>query len=108
GGGVAGAERTESLRAEMRARLEAPAGPRAVVPAGIRGGSAGGPAGTASTTHLAACDASGLAVNITHSLGGGFGSGVVVRGTGIALNNALHWTSSDPAHPHVLRPGKRP
>jgi gamma-glutamyltranspeptidase/glutathione hydrolase len=94
------AERTAAIQAEMRARLERPR-PRAAVPAAaIRGG-------LASTTHLAACDASGLAVNITHSLGGGFGSGVVVRGTGIALNNALHWTSSDPRHPNVLQAGKR-
>jgi gamma-glutamyltranspeptidase/glutathione hydrolase len=95
-----GAERTETLRAEMRGRLERPPGRAAAAGAPIRGGSA-------STTHLAACDASGLAVNITHSLGGGFGSGVVVRGTGIALNNALHWTSSDPKHPNLLQPGKR-
>lgn len=94
-----GAERTEALRAEMRGRLEGSRG-RAAAGTPIRGGSA-------STTHLAACDASGLAVNITHSLGGGFGSGVVVRGTGIALNNALHWTSSDPKHPNLLQPGKR-
>jgi gamma-glutamyltranspeptidase/glutathione hydrolase len=32
---------------------------------------------------------------------------VVVRGTGIALNNALHWVSSDPKHPNLLQPGKR-
>lgn len=94
-----GAERTDALQAEMRSRLgRARARPVAAAP--IRGGAA-------STTHLAACDASGLAVNITHSLGGGFGSGVVVRGTGIALNNALHWTSSDPKHPNVVQPGKR-
>ncbi|HSE96595.1 MAG TPA: gamma-glutamyltransferase, partial [Methylomirabilota bacterium] len=70
---------------------------------------AGGQVGeaTASTTHLAACDASGLAVNITHSLGGFFGSGVVVRGTGIALNNALHWTSTTPGHPNLVAPGKK-
>jgi gamma-glutamyltranspeptidase/glutathione hydrolase len=95
------AERTEAVRAEMRARLERAPGRSGAGPAApVRGGSA-------STTHLAACDASGLAVNMTHSLGGGFGGGVVVRGTGIALNNALHWTSSDPKHPNVLHPGKR-
>ena len=94
-----GGERTAQLREEMRARLERRP-TRAPAAAAIRGGSA-------STTHLAACDASGLAVNITHSLGSGFGSGVVVRGTGIALNNALHWTSSDAAHPNALAPGKR-
>ena len=80
-----GAARTEALRAEMRARLDAARRPVAV--AGGSGGDAG-----ASTTHLAAMDASGLAVNVTQSLGNGFGSGIVVPGTGICLNNALHWT----------------
>jgi gamma-glutamyltranspeptidase/glutathione hydrolase len=60
----------------------------------------------ASTTHLAAADASGLAVNITHSLGSGFGSGVVVPGTGVCLNNAMHWFSMTRGHPNVVAPGK--
>jgi gamma-glutamyltranspeptidase/glutathione hydrolase len=92
------AERTAERRAEMRGRLGA-------VPAGV--GARPVATSGAGTTHLAACDASGLAVSITHSLGGGFGSGVVVRGTGIALNNALHWTSSSPGHPNLVQPGKR-
>jgi gamma-glutamyltranspeptidase / glutathione hydrolase len=92
--------RTDAIRAEMRGRLEAAARPAVAV----AGGSAGG---GASTTHLAAMDASGLAVNVTQSLGNGFGSGIVVPGTGICLNNALHWTSTDPAHPNVVQPGKR-
>src|SRR5215470_1809551 len=91
--------RTEAIRAEMRARLDASRHPVAVA-----GGS--GDSG-ASTTHLAAMDASGLAVNVTQSLGNGFGSGIVVPGTGICLNNALHWTSTDPGHPNVVEPGKR-
>ncbi len=92
--------RTEEIRAEMRARLDASRRPVAV--AGGSGGDSG-----ASTTHLAAMDASGLAVNVTQSLGNGFGSGIVVPGTGICLNNALHWTSTDPGHPNVVQPGKR-
>jgi gamma-glutamyltranspeptidase/glutathione hydrolase len=95
-----GAARTEALRAEMRARLEAPRRPVAVA-----GGSGGDAA--ASTTHLAAMDSDGLAVNVTQSLGNGFGSGIVVPGTGICLNNALHWTSTEPGHPNVVEPGKR-
>jgi gamma-glutamyltranspeptidase/glutathione hydrolase len=95
-----GAARTEALRGEMRARLEAPGRPVAV--AGGSSGDAG-----ASTTHLAAMDSSGLAVNVTQSLGNGFGSGIVVPGTGICLNNALHWTSTEPGHPNVVEPGKR-
>jgi gamma-glutamyltranspeptidase / glutathione hydrolase len=94
------AARTEAIRAEMRGRLDAPRRPVAV--AGGSGMDSG-----ASTTHLAAMDASGLAVNVTQSLGNGFGSGIVVPGTGICLNNALHWTSTDPGHPNVVQPGKR-
>jgi gamma-glutamyltranspeptidase/glutathione hydrolase len=95
-----GAARTDALRAEMRARLGA-----ARRPVALAGGAADGPG--ASTTHLAAADASGLAVNVTQSLGNGFGSGIVVPGTGICLNNALHWTSTDPDHPNAVAPGKR-
>jgi gamma-glutamyltranspeptidase/glutathione hydrolase len=91
-------EHTGELRTEMRARLGRSRGP---------GGPGAGSAGTASTTHLAACDASGMAVSITHSLGSGFGSGVVVRGTGLALNNALHWTSTTSGHPNLVQGGKK-
>jgi gamma-glutamyltranspeptidase/glutathione hydrolase len=95
-----GAARTEALRGEMRARLESRR--QAVAMAGGSGTDSG-----ASTTHLAAMDASGLAVNVTQSLGNGFGSGIVVPGTGICLNNALHWTSTEASHPNVVEPGKR-
>jgi gamma-glutamyltranspeptidase/glutathione hydrolase len=84
------------MRARLGARHRAPV---------LAGGSASGPA--ASTTHLAAADASGLAVNVTQSLGNGFGSGIVVPGTGVCLNNALHWVSTEPRHPNVVAPGKR-
>jgi len=96
------AEHTRELRAEVDRRLRA-----ASTMAGTPGGAAGDGGGrSASTTHLAAADASGLAVNITHSLGSGFGSGVVVPGTGVCLNNAVHWFSVTPGHPNVVAPGK--
>ncbi len=44
-----------------------------------------------STTHLAAADATGMAVNITQSLGSPYGAGVVIPNTGIAMNNFHHW-----------------
>jgi gamma-glutamyltranspeptidase/glutathione hydrolase len=95
-------EHTRELRAEVDLRLRA--GSTMAGTPGAAAGDVGG--GSASTTHLAAADASGLAVNITHSLGAGFGSGVVIPGTGVCLNNALFWFSVTPGHPNVVAPGK--
>src|SRR5579864_754282 len=97
-------EHTTELRAEAVRRLHASSTVTGGVPAG--GCAEGGSDGVASTTHLAAADASGLAVNITHSLGHGFGSGVVVPGTGVCLNNAMRWFSLTPGHPNVVAPDK--
>ncbi|MBX3032769.1 MAG: gamma-glutamyltransferase [Bdellovibrionaceae bacterium] len=41
------------------------------------------------TTHLSLMDAEGNAVSLSHTLNGFFGSGVLVDGTGIFLNNSL-------------------
>ena len=57
------------------------------------------------TTHFSAIDAAGNAVGVTQSLGAGFGSGVVIPGTGIALNNFLNWMDGDPQSPNVVGPG---
>ena len=57
------------------------------------------------TTHFSAIDADGNAVGVTQSLGAGFGSGVVIPGTGIALNNFLNWMDGDPQSPNVVGPG---
>ncbi|HKE13553.1 MAG TPA: gamma-glutamyltransferase [Kofleriaceae bacterium] len=86
------------LRARVEDRLRTGAGASRAAPAG--------PARSA-TTHLAALDASGLGVNMTQSLGWGFGCGVVVEGTGIALNHSLHWGRLEPGHNNELLPGKR-
>jgi gamma-glutamyltranspeptidase/glutathione hydrolase len=61
------------------------------------------------TTHLSAVDAQGNVASMTQSLGNGFGSGVVVPGTGITLNNFVFWTEIDPAcpTPNLIEPGKR-
>jgi gamma-glutamyltranspeptidase/glutathione hydrolase len=46
-------------------------------------------------------------VAVTQTLGAPFGSGFAVGGTGIMLNNLLHWQDLDPASPNRLRPGRR-
>eukprot|EP01051_Picozoa_sp_SAG22_P002189 SAG22_NODE_96_length_20771_cov_33.186018_13_plen_91_part_00 len=58
-----------------------------------------------STTHFDVVDKAGNALGCTHSLGGGFGSGVVVPGTGVALNNFLNWADLDPASPACIHGG---
>jgi gamma-glutamyltranspeptidase / glutathione hydrolase len=74
------------------------------VPTAIPPGSVNG-----MTTHLAAVDAEGNVASITQSLGGTFGSGVFVPGTGVALNNFIFWCEIDPRcpTPNLIAPGKR-
>lgn len=59
------------------------------------------------TTSFSAMDAEGNAVCLTQSLGSPWGSGVVIPGTGVCLNNFLNWTDLDPASPNRLKPGAR-
>ena len=58
------------------------------------------------TTALATGDAEGNLVCLTQSLGAKFGSGLVVPGTGIVLNNLLEWGDRDPASPNHLSGGR--
>jgi gamma-glutamyltranspeptidase/glutathione hydrolase len=60
------------------------------------------------TVYLAAADASGMMVSLIQSNYWGFGSGVVVPGTGIALNNRASCFATTPGHPNCCGPGKRP
>ncbi|QDU46747.1 Gamma-glutamyltranspeptidase precursor [Symmachiella dynata] len=61
------------------------------------------------TTHMAAVDEAGNVASITQSLGNGFGSGVMIPGTGIVLNNFVWWCEIDPTcpTPNLIAPGKR-
>jgi gamma-glutamyltranspeptidase/glutathione hydrolase len=58
------------------------------------------------TTHFAVADADGTVVTVTQTLGSVFGSGVMVPGTGLLLNNLLMWTDTDPRSPSCLRGGQ--
>ncbi|HHW64796.1 MAG TPA: hypothetical protein GX403_12770, partial [Rhodocyclaceae bacterium] len=59
------------------------------------------------TVYLATADGEGNMVSYIQSNYQGFGSGVVVPGTGIALQNRGHNFSLDPEHVNALAPGKR-
>ncbi|MBU7004357.1 MAG: gamma-glutamyltransferase [Theionarchaea archaeon] len=59
------------------------------------------------TTYFAIADGDGNAVSFIQSLFHGFGSGVVVPGTGILMNNRMTGFSLDPSSPNCLKGGKR-
>ncbi len=61
--------------------------------------------GSPHTTHLSCVDDEGLAVSITASMG--YGSGLVIPGTGIPMNNALGEPELNPKGFHALEPGQR-
>lgn len=84
--------------ARGRARL---IGPKAGLPAPGRLPASG-------TVYLCTADGDGMMVSYIQSNYMGFGSGLVVPGTGIALQNRGHNFSLEAGHPNELRPGKRP
>lgn len=59
------------------------------------------------TVYLASADNEGNMVSFIQSNYMGFGSGLVVPGTGIALQNRRHNFSMDPKHVNALEGGKR-
>lgn len=61
-----------------------------------------------STTHLSVMDKAGNMVAITKSIGLLFGSGVLVPGTGILLNDHMSDFVPRPGSPNSIEPGKRP
>ena len=60
------------------------------------------------TVYLTTADADGMMVSLIQSNYMGFGSGVVVPGTGISLQNRGHGFVLKDGHPNQVGPGKRP
>ncbi|HEY2775506.1 MAG TPA: gamma-glutamyltransferase family protein [Candidatus Binatia bacterium] len=63
---------------------------------------------TGDTVYLCAADASGMMVSYIQSNYFAFGSGVVVPGTGMSLQNRGSGFSTDASHPNCIGPRKRP
>ena len=60
------------------------------------------------TVYLTAADGDGMMVSLIQSNYMGFGSGIVVPGTGISLQNRGYGFTVDANHPNVVAGGKRP
>jgi len=60
------------------------------------------------TVYLTAADESGMMVSFIQSNYMGFGSGVVVPGYGLSLQNRGHGFTLDPSSDNLVGPGKRP
>ena len=59
------------------------------------------------TTSMSIADRHGNMVCITQSLGSAWGSGVVIPGTGVCMNNFMNWGDLNPASPNYLVGGRR-
>ena len=68
----------------------------------------GNPAMASETIYLSVADADGNMVSFINSIYGYFGSGVVVPGTGVMLQNRGAGFTMEEGHPNRIAPGKRP
>jgi len=68
----------------------------------------GQPFGGSDTVYISCVDGKGNACSFINSVYSNFGSGLVVPGTGIVLQNRAALFSLEPEHPNALEPGKRP
>ncbi|HQY93383.1 gamma-glutamyltransferase family protein [Caldilinea sp.] len=68
----------------------------------------GAPLAGSDTVYLSVVDGEGNACSFINSLYMGTGSGLVVPGAGVSLQNRANLFQLDPAHPNALAPNKRP
>jgi len=80
---------------------------RSIDPAHAGAATVAAGADAAHTTHICAIDARRTMVSLTTTLGQGYGSGVVPRGTGIVLADVMTWFDPVPGRANSIAPGKR-
>jgi gamma-glutamyltranspeptidase/glutathione hydrolase len=68
----------------------------------------GDPLAESDTVYLSVVDGEGNACSFINSLYTGTGTGLVVPGTGVSLQNRANLFVLDPDHPNALAPNKRP
>ncbi|MDP4085184.1 MAG: gamma-glutamyltransferase family protein [Bacillota bacterium] len=90
----------EFLSDEFGAKLRNQISDTAILPGPYKPPSSG-------TVYLATADGEGNMVSFIQSNYMGFGSGLVVPGTGIGLQNRGHDFSLNPENPNALKPGKK-
>jgi len=66
-----------------------------------------GPAPGGGTTHFVVVDGQGTIVSMSQTIGHFFGSGVVVKGYGIVMNDDISDLERKPGHPNSIGPDKR-
>lgn len=91
----------ELLSEDYAASRRALIGEKAMLP------KAGDPRGS-STVYFAAADRDGMMVSFIQSNYRGFGSGIVIPGTGISMNDRANNFTLDPEHVNCLAGSKRP